>query len=152
MTELSVVATKIIGMTPNPWRRLAADYPDVEVRYANLGFRWAETHWTPDGAYIVLHRDLNQVQRRAGIAHEVEHLDRGAPCRTLRATIERRVIDATARYLLPDLEVIGDALMAYDQRRAADELWVPHRILVDRLTGMSDADLDYLAGRREACA
>jgi hypothetical protein len=70
----------------------------------------------------------------------------------LRATIERKVVDATARYLLPDIDLIADAMAVYDDHRAAHELWVPYRILIDRLKGMSDADLDQLAARREAVA
>lgn len=139
-------------MHPNPWRRLAEDWPDVSVTYADLGHRWGITEWAPSGARIVLHRDLNQVKRRCVIAHECEHLDRGAPCDSLRASIEQRVLDATARYLLPDLEVVARTIGVYDLRRAADELWVSFPVLVDRLNGLRDGELDLVLSRRESVA
>lgn len=140
-------------MTPHPWQRLARDWPDVNVTYADLGHRWGVTRWWPNGTkQIVLHQDLNQVKRRCVIAHECEHLDRGAPCETLRASIERQVISATARYLIPDLDILGETLGVYDLRRAANELWVTFPVLVDRLNGLSDDDSLYVHSFREDTA
>jgi hypothetical protein len=130
---------------PNPWDRLREDWPQVKWHKADLGSRRGETRWYDDGRIEILtHHDLTQVARRAALAHELEHLDWGAPCHTLRASNEARVIAATARYLLPDLEQIRDAVHTYDLRRAAHELWVPFTVLVDRLNGLTDDESHYV--------
>jgi hypothetical protein len=138
-------------MQVNPWQRLAENWPGVPVDYADLGspHRHGLTTWEAGQPLRVsLHQQLTQVQRRCALAHELEHLDRGAPCETLRASIERRVIAATARYLLPDLELLAETIGAYDLRRAADELWVTFPVLVDRLRALTDRELEYVTSRR----
>lgn len=149
---LSVAGRKMTDVIPHPWRRLGQDWPDVEVRRVDLGGRWEITRWEHPHPVVYLHQALNQVQGRAAIAHACEHLDRGAPCESLRASIERRVVAATARYLLPDLDLLADTLAVYDARRAADEMWVPWGVLVDRLNGLSDAESEYVHSKREAVA
>lgn len=106
---------------------------------------WGLTRWVSGRPVeIVLNCELTQVQRRVTIAHECEHLDRGAPCASLQASIEQRVLQATARYLLPDLDVLGQHLAVYDLHRVADELWVTWPVLVDRLNGLSDDESLYV--------
>jgi len=150
MTILSDPTRTLRVMKVNPWQRVAEDWPGIPVTYADLGpHRYGESHWKrghPIG--IVLHEQLTQVQRRCTLAHELEHLDRGAPCAALRASIERRVLTDTARYLLPDLDVLADMLAVYDLRRVADEMWVTFPVLVDRLRGLTDRELDYVTERR----
>lgn len=137
----------------DPWQRLGRHYPAVAVRYADLGMDWGRALWL-DGRpmEIVMHQRLTQVQRRVTLAHELEHLDRGAPCDTLRATIERRVLDATARYLLPDLDLVARTVAVYDLHRAAHELWVTVPVLIDRLRGLSVSELDQVIAHRESVA
>jgi len=137
-------------MIPNPWRRLRTDWPAVEVHEADLGHRWEVTRWEAAGPRIYLHEDLTQVQRRAALTHALEHLDRGAPCESLRAAIEQRVVDATARWLLPDAEVIAAAMTAYDDdlHRAAHELWVPFHVLVDRIHTLTEDEWALIDKRR----
>ncbi|WP_375476023.1 hypothetical protein [uncultured Jatrophihabitans sp.] len=48
---------------------------------------------------------------------------------------------ATAHYLLPDLVSLVEAVMTYDLRRAADELWVTYPVLLDRLRTLTDREL-----------
>lgn len=139
-------------VTPNPWRRLAEDWPEVRVEYSDLGQRWERTRWELGGPVIHLHERLLQVQARYAVAHATEHLVRGAPCESLRASIEARVLADTARWLLPDLDKVADVLAAYDLRAAASELWVPWQCLVDRLNGLSDDESEYVHARREAVA
>lgn len=138
-------------MLVNPWQRLAADWPGIPVRYEDLGaeHRHGLSRWF-DGrpVEIVLHERLTQVQRRCALAHELEHLERGAPCESLRASIERRVIASTARYLLPNLDLLAEAIAVYDLRRAAHELWVTFPIVVDRLRGLNDRELEQVTARR----
>lgn len=145
---LSDARRRLPIMTPHPWRRLAEDWPAVDVRFIDLGARWELTRWESPYPVIYLHSGLTQVQRRAAVTHATEHLILGPPPAYLRASVERRVVAATARYLLPDLEALADALATYDARRAAHELWVPWGVLVDRLNALSDAESDYVHARR----
>lgn len=148
---LSDPARTLRIMNVNPWQRLAEQWPRVPVEYADLGspHRHGLTLWRAGRPLrVTLHAQLTQVQRRCALAHELEHLDRGAPCETLRASIERRVIAATARYLLPDLDTLAETISAFDLRRAADELWVTFPVLVDRLRAVTDKELAYVTSRR----
>lgn len=151
MTILSDPDRTLRVMQVNPWQRLAGDWPDLPVEYADLGspYLHGQTHWRNGvPVKVVLHERLTQVQRRCTLAHELEHLDRGAPCETLRASIEARIVKATARYLLPDLEILAATLAAYDLRRAADELWVTFPLLVERLRALTDRELDLVTDAR----
>lgn len=142
---------KLPFVIANPWQRLVEEWPAVQVVYSDLGSPHihGQTRWKRgEPVAVVLNRALTQVQRRCTLAHELEHLDRGAPCETLRASIERRVVAATARYLLPDLDLLAATLAVYDLRRAADELWVTFPVMVDRLRALSDQELDYITERR----
>lgn len=152
---LSDPARTLRVMAVNPWQRLAEDWPQVDVIYADLGsqYRHGLTRWKQgQPAQIALHEQLTQVQRRCALAHELEHLDRGAPCESLRASIERRVLKATARYLLPDLDLVAQTLDVYGWHRAATELWVTFPVLVDRLKGLSEREVDRVTLRRDRVA
>lgn len=153
--NLSDLPSTLRLMQVNPWQRLAEDWPGIPVLYRHLPspHLHGETRWK-DGAPIgvVLHEDLTQVQRRCALAHELEHLDRGAPCERLRASIEARVVRATAKYLLPDLDLLADTLAIYDMHRAALELWVTFPVLVDRLRSLTDQELAHVARRDDAVA
>jgi hypothetical protein len=155
MTILSDPHRMLRVMDVNPWRRLAEDWPGVPVVYADLGsqHRHGLTRWKRGRPVeVALNEHLTQVQRRCALAHELEHLDRGAPCETLRASIERRVLNATARYLLPDLALVADTLDVYGWHRAADELWVTFPVLVDRLKNLTDREVERVTLRREHAA
>lgn len=147
MSELSDLNRILPLVQVNPWQRLVEDWPQIRVEHEDTGspYRHGVTHWA-DGTPIrvVLHKALSQVQRRCALAHELEHLDRGRPCESLRASIERRVLRDTARYLLPDLGIVGAALTVYSLRQAAAELWVTFPVLVDRLNHLSAKEAEYL--------
>lgn len=152
---LSDPARTLRVMSINPWQRLAEQWPGIPVVYADLGstYRHGISRWKHGRPVeIALHERLTQVQRRCALAHELEHLDRGAPCESLRASIERRVLNATARYLLPDLDLLADALSVYDWHRAADELWVTFPVLVDRLKALTDREVERVTLRRDHAA
>ncbi len=130
--------------SPNPWARIGTDWPAVHVVRSRFDspFLHAETRWKRGRpTAVLLNRDLTQVQARCAVAHECEHLDRGQPCKTLLPHIERQVVRATAHYLLPDLVSLVEAVMTYDLRRAADELWVTYPVLLDRLRTLTDREL-----------
>lgn len=121
---------------PHPWRDLRA--------LAHVVVHHVELHpgvWgVGDGeSRIWLDRRLGQVERRCTLAHELEHLHRGHHgCQD--AAVEAVVAAAAARYLLPDPNVVADALVwAHgDVEAAADELWV------DELTLRARLDARYL--------
>lgn len=143
------------AMAVNPWERLAHDWPQIPVRYEDFDDPYLHglARWSRGRAVeIVLANDLTQVQRRCAIAHELEHLDRGQPCDSLRASIERRVVDATAKYLLPDLELLAETLAVYDMHRAALELWVTFPVLVERLRTLTDDQVAAVMSRCDAVA
>jgi hypothetical protein len=154
MRKLSEGQHKLAIMHPNPWHRLSEDWPAVEVRFQDLGARWEITRWEASGPVIYLHEELTQVQRRAALAHAIEHLERGAPCHTLRASIEQRVVNATALWLLPDVEIMAAAIAAYDceLHRVAHELWVPFHVLIDRIKTLTDDEWVYIDKHREGVA
>lgn len=136
-------------MHPDPWKRLANDWPDVRIEHDDLLGLWAETRWMRSGRIVVvLDTRLNQVERRVCIAHECEHLDRGQPHGTLRASAETRVRQATARWLVPDLEILAETVAVYDLHQAAEQLWVTFPVLVDRLNGLTDTESNYVHERR----
>lgn len=155
MTILSEPLRTLRVMDVNPWQRLAEEWPTIQVIYRRLPtpHDWGQARWKngrPVG--IVLHEDLTQVQRRCALAHELEHFAQGSPCGTIRPAAEKRVIRATALYLLPDIDLIAAALADCTVHQAAEDLWVTWSVLVERLRAMSDAELDYIADRRQQSA
>lgn len=87
-----------------------------------------------DGDRIWMRPDLSQVERRCALAHELEHVRRGhRGCQP--AEVEARVDHHAARFLLPDIRHVADALVwsAGDASEAADVLWVTRWMLAARL-------------------
>jgi Zn-dependent peptidase ImmA (M78 family) len=153
---LSVPRRTLPGMTtPDPWTRAGDEWAHIQIVRMDLGnrHRHGETRWLNGRPVaIVLNSCLNQRERRCTLAHEIEHLERGQPCGSLRAVIEARVCADTARYLLPDLEQIGKTLAVYDLRQAAAELWVTYKVLIDRLNGLTNDQSLYVHSFREDIA
>ena len=130
-------------MTPHPWRDLRAL---VEVH-----LHWRVLPWplfgVTDSRSIWLHEGMSQVQRRCALAHELAHVRAGHEAHQ-SAVVEADVRAAVARYLLPDLEAVADALVwAHTQAEAAEELWVTEAVLVDRLEGLSAQEREWMAER-----
>ena len=132
----------------NPWRDMALNWPDVEVRIAAL----------PDGILgeirgggelIVLRRGTTSAQRRCTLAHEIVHLERGLPQRlppALLAREERRVDVEVGRRLIP-IGALADAIAAVgpDERVLATELWVDRATLRGRLCDLTRRDPSALS-------
>lgn len=109
-----------------------------------------------DGRRIWMRDDLSQVERRCVLAHELAHLERGqTTCQP--DVVERAVDNHAARFLLPDIHDVAEALVWAGCRlhEAAEDLWVTeetlrarldprhlhpaeHAILRDRLGSVSD--------------
>lgn len=99
---------------------------------------------------VTLDPRLNQAERRCTIAHETEHIHRG-PYPTLVEHREERTVDRNvARLLLPDIDVIGEALAwAHCVDEAADELWVDRPTLETRLRYLHPSERGWLRQRLE---
>lgn len=134
----------------HPWRRLRA-----------LGDAWT-LHWhapeddhrmgvTRHGARTIsLRSDLTWAERRSTVLHECLHAEHGPVLPTHYALHELAVRRTTARLLLPDVKVIGEALAwALSPEECADELMVDVGVLRDRLRWLHPAERHYLARRLE---
>ena len=155
--KLSVGPRRVaeVGGPPNPWARAGKDWAHVQIVHRRLAspHHRGETRWLAgEPVAVVLNTCLSQRERRCTLAHELEHLERGQPCGTLRSYIEARVVRATSLYLLPDLEHVADTLGAYDAHTAAAELWVTFPVLIDRLNNLTDTEADYVYSKREEVA
>ena len=133
----------------HPWRRFAL-LTDWSLRWAELpeGVMGLTCHRTRT---VTLALGMSQAERRCTIAHETEHVERGAvsPQETRREEllIDRKV----ARLLIPDVRELVDALSwaRGHLETAADTLWVDDYLLQVRLAALTDAERAY-AGRRLA--
>jgi hypothetical protein len=125
---------------PDPWAALANDYPRVKVFIRIMPDKFGQTIWDGSCPYIELAHDLGPIQQRATLVHEMMHIDRGRPCSAFCGVNEREVVEATARWLLPDVGPIGRALAEFDLADAALALGVPQRVLADRLACMTDSE------------
>lgn len=113
----------------DPWAELAAR-PRVTLRWAALG---GHVRGATDGIDTIwLDPSLSQRERRCTLAHELTHLDLGhrGP---QPPPVEAHVRDVTARWLLPDLALVGAALADQCPADAASDLWVTDTVLADRL-------------------
>jgi hypothetical protein len=130
----------------NPWQALAANWPWIQVYVRNLPERWGQTIWDGAKPHIELAHDLGPIQQRCTLTHEMFHLEFGEPCRSFCDDNERKVIDATARWLLPDVGELGGALARSDVHAAAEQLEVTVAVLADRITMLSHDESGQLAG------
>lgn len=123
----------------HPWRALR-EMPRIDVAWIDLPIG---LHAETDGQQIWIDRRLRQVERRCAIAHEVEHIQRGIPCRDDPAD-EAAVEKATARRLV-DVRDLADALAwTTDHDELADCLWVTPAVLTVRLGNLHPAESRYL--------
>ena len=134
----------------HPWRYLRDHHPDWTIIWAPLpGGLLGRA--LPDLRVIVLDSSLDQAGRRSTLAHELEHIARGAvpPVPVLAAREEAAIDRAVARRLI-DIVRLGEAL-AWSRCRVevADELWVDDDTLTARLHALNDAERAYLHARLE---
>lgn len=130
--------------TPHPWRALRS--------LAHVRLHWRDDmpphlRGATDGQRIWMRADLSQVERRCTLAHELEHVRAGhRDCQP--EVVERQVRARAARFLLPDVHVVADALAwAHDVEEAADVLWVTPRVLAHRLEALHPAERAIIAAR-----
>jgi hypothetical protein len=100
-------------------------------------------HWDPDARTIYLRRGLTQRQRRAVLAHEVEHAsndDRVLLDAVLHARRERATDAVAARRLIPIELLAHAAVWTGNERELADELWVDVHTVRVRLATLTAAE------------
>lgn len=131
----------------HPWRRFR-ELTEWTLRWARLPDNaWGETCF--DTRTVTLSPDLNQAERRCTIAHETQHIIRGAAPAGMERWEEEMVDRNVARILLPDVKAVGEALAWADQNlvEAAGELWVDEFILASRLRYLHPSERAYLRQR-----
>lgn len=128
----------------NPWRRLRA--------LAHITLHWHDEHdpmgWTDFTDTISLSRTLTWAERRVTVLHEVLHVERGPAPAWCEAKEERLVDREAARWLMPDVRAIGDALAwAHTYAEAAEELDVDEALLRVRLRYLHPSERHWLTRR-----
>ncbi len=128
-------------MLPHPWRRLA--------RLAHITLRWHDDgpmgtcrHSTQE---VSLRRDLTQAERRATLAHELEHLAEGPAVRGYAEQDEKLIRERAARWLIPFDRLIEALVWAGDDHELAAELWVDVHTVRTRLEMLTDDESTRLA-------
>ncbi|MSS45325.1 ImmA/IrrE family metallo-endopeptidase [Cutibacterium sp. WCA-380-WT-3A] len=125
---------------PNPWAWLRS-HPDIDLVWGGLPTGW---RGATDGRTIWLAEGLTQRERRCTLAHELTHIRLGL-LGVQSASGEERVRLATARWLLPDLEAVADALADSTTQDAALDLWVTDDILHTRLAHLTDSERNLMS-------
>jgi hypothetical protein len=132
----------------NPYRYIHEMFPGVQIRAADLGTDWGLTQWDEHGkATVYYSMDLGAVQRRCVLFHEARHLARGAPCKARCPIDEADCREATARWLLPDIEELGGLMSLHPVAHVAEQMEVLTNIINDRIDNFSDDEL----ARYRAC-
>lgn len=130
---------------PDPWQTLR-DQPHLDLVWGGLPAGW---RGATDGHTIWIATGLTQRERRSALAHELAHIRLGliGPQST---SCEERVREATARWLLPDLAVVADAMADSTPEAAALDLWVADDVLATRLAHLTDGERAYIDSRIDA--
>lgn len=123
----------------HPWRALR-ELTHIHLSWKSEDGMLGET----DGrSVIVMNPDQSQRQRRCTLAHELAHIELGH----IDGATDREEADArehAARRLIP-LDRLMDALRWADNlEEVADELWVDHQTLIDRLDTLTDDERQAL--------
>src|SRR4051812_26112122 len=89
---------------------------------------------------VSLRRGLTWAERRCTLEHELEHVETGPMPWGLREKDEERVRRLTARRMLPDIRLVGDAIAwAHSGEEAADKLCIDLDVLIYQLRHMHPA-------------
>lgn len=144
---VSVGALTVADMF-HPWRLLRS-LENVTLAWHDHGPA-GKTHFASQT--VSLRRGMTQAERRAVLAHELQHVDRG-PCQRLNVGKEELAVAKQAAYqLLPSVRAIADAYVANqgDLEATADDLWVDVATLRIRLEHMTHpAERAYMKRRLE---
>lgn len=128
----------------DPWYAMSENFPLVPIYVKRLPGKWGQTVWDDGHARVEIAHDLGWIQQRSTLAHEMHHLVAGQPCRSMCERDEREVREATARWLLPDVDEIGSTLAQHDVAEAAKRLYVTKAVLADRLASLTGTEEERL--------
>lgn len=143
---MSVLTPTVPAMVPHPWRVLRS-LTHITLVWHDGGHMGETDH---EAGTISLRRGMTWAERRSTVIHECLHVLRGPTLDTLEDREELRVEKESARWLLPDIKVVGEALAwAHSREEAADELGVDERTLAIRLRYLHPAERGYLHERLE---
>lgn len=139
MLPIDMCYAPAMSRMPDPWSVLRAR-PDLRLHWKRLprpllGASTQEEIW--------LDPELTQRERRCVLAHELVHIWQGHNGHQPPA-VERRVHEATARWLLPDLTIVARALADSTLADAAEALWVTEGTLTTRLSSLTSAERAHL--------
>ncbi|GAA1048463.1 hypothetical protein GCM10009569_05820 [Arthrobacter russicus] len=113
----------------HPWRELR-NLGHVNLHLVEMSGPWPGR--TNGIDTIWLDKNLQQVERRCVLTHELVHLRRGHTiCQTTAAEIDVRV--ETARRLISLEALIAASRWSKSIPEVADELWVVPMVLTDRI-------------------
>lgn len=93
-----------------------------------------------DGLRVIwLDKNLQQVERRCALAHELVHIEFGHDgCQ--QPSVERQVRTETARRLIPIGALCKHSAWAHGSQELAEDLWVTTDVLIDRLQSLTPAE------------
>ncbi len=116
--------------------------PHITLRWHDGGPMGKCRHSTQE---VSLRRGLTQAERRATLAHELEHLAKGPAIVGFTDQDELDVRQRAARWLIP-FHRLADALVwAGDDYELADELWVDVHTVRTRLETLTAKECAHLA-------
>lgn len=105
--------------------------------------------WCPRSDHFTLRSDLNQVERRCWLAHELAHRDLGhdgmVSGKREVAKQERAADELAARRLIRLPALVNILVWTDDPDEAADGLWVTRRLLDVRLETMLGGERRWVA-------
>lgn len=120
---------------------------DLEIRRHDGGKMGRALH---AAQAISIRNDLHWYSFVCTVLHEVLHLLNGPQPRGLKAKEEEWVRRQTAREMIPDVRILGEALAwAHSQQEVADELGVDLYVLRKRLRTLHPTETHYLRRRLE---
>jgi hypothetical protein len=132
------------GLVVHPWRRLR-ELAHITLLWHDHGPMGLADHQEQT---VSLRRGMTWAQRRCTLTHELLHLERGPALSTTKHQDEERVRRETARRMIPDVRILGEALAwALDEHECADELGVDVPVLRYRLRHLHPAERGYLCRR-----
>lgn len=128
----------------HPWREIST--LGAEVRWADLAGALGLT----DGVRIWLDPRMLQAERRATLAHELEHIRRGHG--TCQGGREESAVEAAAVRRLIPLDALADALAwSDDPREVADALWVDAGAVLTRVATLTSSERVRLLALLDRC-
>lgn len=131
---------------PDPAAYLRRAFPTVRVLVRNIGELWGLTEWDEDGhPTVYVSPLLNEIELRCTLAHELQHIEHGPPHGDYCDDEERHVDVQAAKWLLPDVVPVAQAVALHDVGTAARVLRVLPHVLLDRIGNLGPSERRHFA-------